>query len=378
MPDVDLKLVERLKISLFTRGIRLSPSAITELTRNGTIPLSVHEYATTGGITFVVDDDVYVNAPFDNAFCTDPEAELRYEADAASPFSVQFLGDQIPVRRVLPLPGFLSARDSQGNLATDTVFSHADRIRVSPVGGCAMFCDFCDIAGLRPRLRPVSQLLEAIAIAQADTELPADHLLISGGTPPIPMYSAWDETCAAIVAALTIPVDVMMPPRPTDPGFIDRLADFGVYGYSINIEVYDEMIGASMASHKQRIGHAGYAHAIERAVARTGGQGRVRSLILVGLEPIEQTLAGVEFLARLGCDPVLSPFRPTEGTRLADAPAPSYDMLRQVYLESREIVERHSVQLGPRCIPCQHNTLTFPDASGAYYHSSQLSGRVHA
>ena len=32
-----------------------------------------------------------------------------------------------------------------------------------------------------------------------------------------------------------------------------------------------------------------------------------------------------------------------------------------------EIVDLHGGALGPRCIPCMHNTLTFPDRSEHYF-----------
>ena len=45
------------------------------------------------------------------------------------------------------------------------------------------------------------------------------------------------------------------------------------------------------------------------------------------------------------------------------------EFLAEAYERAIEIVEGFGVKLGPRCIPCQHNTLTFPDGSEAYkYH----------
>ena len=124
-----------------------------------------------------------------------------------------------------------------------------------------------------------------------------------------------------------------------------------------------------MIPEKQRLGKKVFAENLERAVAATGGEGRVRSLILIGLEDLETTLEGVEFIASLGADPVLSPFRPSQGTALHRQAPPRSDFLERVYLEAREIAVRHGVKLGPRCIPCQHNTLTFPDDGASYYFS---------
>jgi hypothetical protein len=92
-------------------------------------------------------------------------------------------------------------------------------------------------------------------------------------------------------------------------------------------------------------------------------------LIIVGLEEPETTLGGVELIASLGADPVLSPFRPAQGTALERQEPPSPASLERVYFEALDIAERYGVKLGPRCIPCQHNTITFPDDSGSYYFS---------
>ena len=358
---------QALKISAFTRGMTVSPEAEYALTEGGRVPLSVHEYTTTGGITLIVDDDVYINAPFDGPVPAEPETCLQHDP-VTQQFSVTFRGRELPAR-VLPLPGYLSARDSRGNLVTKTVFSHADRARLTPNDGCSFRCAFCNFPGKAYVPHPSEQLVEALEIAKADAKLPVHHVLISGGTPSPKDYGYFDDVCAAIVQVAGMPVDVMMPPRPRDPNFADRLVDLGIHGFAINIEVYDDDVARRVIPQKERVGLNTFAAMIERLVDRTGGQGRVRSLILVGLESEKQTLRGVEFLARLGCDPCLSPFRPSDGTALADHPAPTADLLERVYSEAASIVECHGVKLGPRCVPCQHNTLTFPDRSGAYFFS---------
>jgi hypothetical protein len=85
--------------------------------------------------------------------------------------------------------------------------------------------------------------------------------------------------------------------------------------------------------------------------------------------PPEDTLRAVRALAERGCDPVLSPFRPDPKTPMRNHPAPNADLLERLYLDSLEIVSQYQVKLGPRCIPCQHNTVTFPDGSIDYYES---------
>ena len=98
------------------------------------------------------------------------------------------------------------------------------------------------------------------------------------------------------------------------------------------------------------------------------GEGKVRSLLMAGVESLEDTLRGVEALAERGCDPVLSPFSTDPSTPMKDKKPPTAEFLAELYERARDIVEKHpNVKMGPRCIPCMHNTLTFPDGSGKYF-----------
>lgn len=357
MGSRDLSLAQQLKISCMSLGIRVTKAAEDRLSDGGRVPLSIHEYATTGGVTLDLGDGFYVNAPFDEWYCDHPEAALDVRPDGDG-YEAHFRGECLPCR-VLPLPGYLQTRDACGRLVRETVMSHADRARLSPIDGCSFNCQFCDTAVKKTYVpRPAEQLLAALEVAKADPVLPVRHAMISGGTPSVRDYGYFDALCEQVIRSAGMPVDVMMWPRPDD--IIDKLADWGVYGYAFNLEIFDDEAAARLIPEKRRFGIAVYARGIERAAQRSGGGGRVRSLILVGLEPEEKTVAGVEFLAKLGCDPALSPFRPARGTRFENVRPPAPDALERIYLQSQEIVERYGVRLGPRCEPCQHNTLTFP------------------
>ena len=150
------------------------------------------------------------------------------------------------------------------------------------------------------------------------------------------------------------------------------LKEIGNHGLSINLEVYNQKVARRIMAGKWKVGRNRYLDFIEEAV-EIFVEGRIRSLLLIGIEPLEDTLQGVNALAERGCDPVLSPFSPDPATPMRNNAPPSAELLSEAWERSREIVGRYSgVVLGPRCIPCTHNTLTFPDDSGRYYYS-----RVH-
>ena len=153
------------------------------------------------------------------------------------------------------------------------------------------------------------------------------------------------------------------------PGLLDaqKLKDMGVHGLSINLELYNQDIARKIMHSKWKASRQRYLDFIAEAVPIFGG-GNVRSLLMVGIEPLEDTLRGIEALAERGCDPVLSPFRPDPATPMRNEKPPRVDLLVEAYQRAEEIVSKYKgVKLGPRCIPCMHNTLTFPDNSGKYY-----------
>src|SRR5947209_13248579 len=104
--------LERLKIRLLAEGLRVDPSAAHRLSDGGHLPLTIHEYSTTGGVTLIFDDDLYVNAPFDDWYCDRAEATLFFD-DATGSYVVRYPGGEVPARAI-PLPGYLDARDAAG------------------------------------------------------------------------------------------------------------------------------------------------------------------------------------------------------------------------------------------------------------------------
>lgn len=349
----------RMKLEVLAGGLEVDASARIALSGSADGRIVEHDYVTTGGLTFRA-GDVYVNAPVDEWFCDSPAARLVHRDGG---FEVDWRERTIRVE-VFPLPSYLDASES----APAGVMTHADRIRLSPIDGCVCACRFCDWPRLPYRLLGVETMLEGLGVAIAEQRLPARHVLVSGGTPMASDRDYLDRVYRAVVDASPLPVDVMLMPRP-DIGVIDELVDQGVSGFAINLELFDDDWSARLCPQKHGVGAGGYGKTIARAVERTGGSGRVRSLLLVGLEPLDRTLAGVEFLASLGCDPVLSPFRPAPGTELSAQRPPTADLMEEAWTAASEIVERYGVKLGPRCIPCMHNTVTVPDESGAYHYT---------
>lgn len=367
--------LQRIKVQLMTEGLGIDRDTKANLERFVDRPLTLSDYASTSGITLRLEDDIWVNAPiseFNPNFVDNPSNRLIFEGEHTLIVNER----ESYAAELIPVPDYHDKKLRDGSPITWIAVTHSDRVRLSPIKGCALQCDFCDIPFDRkseePRYRggkDIDNIVEATEIALEDSALPAQHVLISGGTPRKKDYQYENEVYERVVEACSgIEVDIMMVPI---RGLlrIRHLKEAGINGLSINMEVWGSEVSRSIMHNKAKSSRDNYLRFIDDAV-REFGPGKVRSLLLVGLESIEDTLQGVEALAQRGCDPVLSPFRPDPITPLALMRPPSSSELLEVWQRSMEIVERYEgVKLGPRCIPCMHNTLTFPDGTGAYYYS---------
>ncbi|MFY9821802.1 MAG: radical SAM protein [Thermoanaerobaculia bacterium] len=345
----------------------LTSSATAELSRGGARPLTLADYATTSGITLRLAEDVWVNAPIEEHngnFIKSPPHVLEF---GEAGFFIRSGEEQFPAWP-LPVPDYHNLRNFSEENYTDYAVTHADRVRISPISGCDMVCRFCDVPyEFRYRRRRIDGLIESVRKAIDDQALPARHILISGGVPREEDISYLRTVYRSVAEMFSEHVDIMMVPI---PNLLDLQALYsrGIHGLSINIELFNRERAQSLMKQKFDLGLDYYLDFIEKAV-KIFGPGRVRSLLIVGLEPPHDTLRAVQCLAERGCDPVLSPFRPDPSTPMKNHPAPSAELLEHVYVEAQEIVSRYQVKLGPRCIPCQHNTLAYPDGSEGYYHS---------
>lgn len=359
--------VRRLKLRLFAEGLDISEAAEEALTQQGGRPMTLAEYATTSGLILRLPGDVFVNAPVFEDFAADAEVTLVREGEG---FALVDDAGRWPVRPV-PVPEYVFEEADDGTPYRHLGVVHTDRVRVSPIGGCAYRCKFCDLPySVDYRRKRIPNLLEVIEVARQDPVLPAHHVTVSGGTPRKPDEPYLDEAVTTIARGTDLPVDVMMCPRP-ETGYLREYRSAGVDGLFLNMELYGQGISERVMPQKAHLVKPHFLDSVERAVD-VFGEPNVRSLVILGLEPLEDTLAGVEALAERGCVPVLSPFRPSPETPLADREPPAVETMAEAYRRTLDICEDHGLMPGPPCIPCHHNTLTFPeDREDYHFHGPQ-------
>ncbi|HEX4805804.1 MAG TPA: hypothetical protein VFU94_07880, partial [Conexibacter sp.] len=71
--------LEEVKLVALSQGLRIEDRVLEAL--GGPGRLTIHEYATTGGITLALAGEVLVNAPFDEPFCAASPLLLARDGD---------------------------------------------------------------------------------------------------------------------------------------------------------------------------------------------------------------------------------------------------------------------------------------------------------
>lgn len=370
MPGPGLSPLEaaRLKTRLLTDGLVLADALRADLSHGIRPPLRVRS-GSCGGLDIVLPGGFYVNCPIFEDFAR--RSTYRLEQSDAGGVTLRNAGGEEHQIRLLPFPRYYCQNNSQGRPLSQIGQLCGDRLGIGITNACTYWgqaerrCKFCSI-GLnisveRPN-KTTDEILEVVEAAFSDPVAPARHILLGGGTPAGADAGAFAiaRVAQAIRPRWRQPIYAMIA-APSDPGAIDALAEAGVDELGMNVEFYDSSTAQRIIPGKHReLGLAHYLKMLEHAVSVFGPL-NTRSIMVVGLEPLEATVAGVEALASRGVMPILSPFRPLAGTDLGELPTPSFDLLWDILLASSEAADRHNVPLGPLCIPCQGNTLTIPD-----------------
>jgi|GEM_PF-786463 len=370
----ELTAAQRLKFLLLAGGASVTAEAVQRLDEIvGGGEWSPADYASTKGLILRLEDDVWVNMPVERYNpAVASGSSILFDVDAEG-FFVAGHGFFSRAEFWRP-PAYLGAKASNGRPIKNFVVGHGDRVRLSPTIGCAMTCDFCNIPfdDTYAGLKPVDVMIESLQTAFADPIQPAQHILISGGTPGPPHVAGLRDVYERVIDEFPARlVDIMMVPV-KDLFDLPHLDALGLNQISVNLEIYDEAVAAQIMRHKHRQGRQYYLDFLESA-AGVLGPGRVRSMLMVGLEPMESTLAGVRALLERGCVPVLSPFIPDPVTPMARQPfelltgtnimsnrPPTVEYSLEVFLRASEMAAGFGISLGPDCVPCMHNTMTLP------------------
>lgn len=195
------------------------------------------------------------------------------------------------------------------------------------------------------------------------------HFLIGGQS----LENCDNELIEAVkvLCVYHMPIYVMMLPLKEET--VRELVTYGVLEYAYNIEIFNEECRKKYMPGKGRIPVKQYLAALKMTrrilnVAPYPAESKaVRSMVIVGLEPYRDMIAGIQMLIDNHIEPMLSVFRPLPGTPLEDLNAPTMKTVYDLFYAVSDMLYEWSAgrasgfkKLGPKCTCCQNNTLSLP------------------
>jgi hypothetical protein len=191
--------------------------------------------------------------------------------------------------------------------------------------------------------KEVADVVETCLAAKEESQITFVHLNAGfQGTRGIqfaePYIGAIKQQVGALVGAQLAPE--------RDFSRYDRLIDLGVDHLSFCVEFLNPDWFARICPGKAKmLGQQVFMDSIAYCVKMLG-RGAVSGEIIAGVEPIEDTLRGIDEIAAMGAFPTVCIFRPTVGADMQDWPSPRYEDMRLVMQHLYEACRRNWIPIG--------------------------------
>jgi len=254
-----------------------------------------------------------------------------------SPYSYRgglIFRDEVPVceAEIVPDPKWYKELLPDGREFQTVLQQHGKDILALAISGCfykeaGKGCLFCALQGDGGRKSPED--VEYIIRSLKEKGFRYRELNINSGTMAEKDYGA--EVYGEIARRGKkegLSVYIQIPPIEKDAMIF--LKEAGVDSISINVEIYNEELRRKFCPGKAQIKREKYLSALSDAV-EVFGASQVSSWLIIGLEPEEETMKGIDEMVKRGVIPYPSIFRPLKGSKLENLPPPSPEMAMRVY-----------------------------------------------
>lgn len=344
-----------IKIGLLNQGIRFSAEAAQRTEQQGAVRAGVFQ-----SVDISLRNGLIVNAPYHSSF-----SEL-------SPYCIEWDGGAffLSYEGVRLCEVFFDAADPYrdktapgGTQFRNAAFWATDRLRVHHQFRCrykmeGRGCRFCNVK-LKEGAFFIGDVCGIIDFYLAHTQF--RHFLIGGGSGTSDTEPENIITLARHIRSRSDkPIYAMCLP-PADLPVLAAYHEAGIDEIGFNLELFDRKLAKEIMPGKGCIPLSQYEAAYQEAVRLWGRTGAVRSLMVLGLEPMESFYCGIEWLCKMGVMPIVSVFRPVDKIELKAALPPGNEELARIFQKVKAIAGKYGLRPGPACPACQNNTLSLPE-----------------
>lgn len=351
---VDEKNLLYIKISLINQGVRIPVETQKYFRDHGGMREAVYNAI---DINF---GEIVINAPVNVKFSDMSPFELRFENGS---LKLYFINEFIAIVEVKPEDTVRKQKTSSGQAVRDICLLATDRVRVQHSCNCdfvrhGIGCKFCEVDDHEFTFE-FKDICESIDLYK-NSDYEFRHFLIGGRSDS---YEKESKEIIKIAEYINrnrkYPIYLMCVP-PLSRDVLDSYYKAGVTEIAFNIEIWNRELARKWMPGKGTIPLNRYLEMLEYAVTLWGNTGAVRSSFVIGFEPMDSLLEGIEKICELGVAPILSVFRPIPGTACEDLVPLSNPELLKLFYRAKVICDKYGLELGPQCIPCQNNTLSLP------------------
>lgn len=364
--DFSKDIILLTKFNLLSYGLTLTDSARSQIQKQNNIklPQQVRSGA-SNGLDIVLPHGQWVNVPiYNNDTYHQPTFLLDWQEEYVL-YTEQDPSNTIPIL-IAPKPKYYDLHTSSNTPMHLVGQMFTDRIGFGLRNSCYFWkkerrCSFCTI-GFKDQeevpIKHTQDIIETLKAALKDPIYSPKHILISGGTFPNDGWTTkpFAEIAREIRKFTQLPLYLMAVP-PTDLSELETLREVGYTEIALNIEIFSKEYAKKIIPGKHHeIGLERYLQAIA-AARQYWGRAEVRSLLVAGLEPPESTLEGVEQILDAGGTPILSAFRPLNGSRLVHHPHVNPEWFSTLHKESSRLAGKYNAEIGPICNACKANCI---------------------
>lgn len=322
-----------LKLDLYCKGMRIDDSC-NRLDKDGR-PILRTRAGLGSGLEILLPDNLWTNVPVLESFAQDSPYSLH---DESGRYTIRFNGEAICTVTLPEKPNWYDQTTSSGKIMSRIGVLQGTYLGVYPTDVCHYWtlaprenCSFCSV-GLNLGTgedtdKKVQDVVETVQAARRESRITYVHFntgYYEGDT----YLDQLEPFIAEVKRTTGLLIGVQTPPHP-DLSRYRRLRKLGVNQVSFCFEFWNREVFQELCPGKSRfVGLDRYLEAIRYCAPifdTTNGE------IIAGIEPIEDTLAAIEWITDVGAIPTVCVFRPLKGIRDENRPPPDTESLIPVF-----------------------------------------------
>jgi hypothetical protein len=337
-----------LKLDLYCKGMKIHESC-NRLDRDGR-PILRTRAGLGSGLEIVLPDHLWTNVPVLENFAQDSPYSLRFESGR---YLVYLNDDPVCPVSIPQKPAWYDRKTSSGKTMSRIGVLQGTYLGVYPTDVCHYWsldpkenCSFCSVGlnlGAEEDVeKKVRDVVETVHAAMKESKITYVHFntgYYEGDT----YLDQLEPFIAEVKGTTGLLIGVQTPPHP-DFSRYKKLRKLGVNQVSFCFEFWNRKIFDELCPGKSRfVGLERYLEAIKYCAPifdTTNGE------IIAGIEPIEDTLAAIDWITDVGAIPTVCVFRPLKGTRDEDRPPPDTESLIPVFARLYDACMEKSLPVG--------------------------------